>query len=206
MARATGDGGPVPAAAVLFRQAHQAARGVAARGLARGLEAEQRQQRVQGAAVPQPALRQQEPQALGLAAEVDTEGAFAAARQLALVEQLIEHEQHTIEPLVEQRGMRRLEGQAGNYDGIDPTEVTFDYTDPDKVTIALEHGGEVTFDCFFNGSTWETSVDILNLWDYGNGDLGNSARPPPNFARDVWSATFDAASGAFTPFTLVVDG
>jgi len=94
----------------------------------------------------------------------------------------------------------------GNYDGIDPTEVTFDYTDPDKVTITLENGGEVSFDRFFNGSTWETSVDVLNLWDYGNGDAGNSPTPPTNFARDVWSATFDASTGLFTAFTLAVNG
>jgi Ca2+-binding RTX toxin-like protein len=93
----------------------------------------------------------------------------------------------------------------GNFDGIDPTEVTLTYSGND-VRINLENGGEVHFERSFNGSTWETTVDILNLWDYGNGDAGNSPTPPPTFARDVWSATFNATTGEFTAFTLAVNG
>ena len=93
----------------------------------------------------------------------------------------------------------------GDFDGLDPSEVAIEYTGND-IIITLQNGGSVTFAREFNGSTWDSSVDVLNLWDYGDGDAGNSPTPPPQFDRDVWSATFDAATGMFTAFTLAVDG
>jgi len=96
----------------------------------------------------------------------------------------------------------------GNYDGVDPTEISIDYSDPSKVTITfLDTGGTVSFDRTENfDGTWSAAVDVLNLWDYGNGDAGNSPTAPPTFGRDVWSATFDANTGEFSAFTLAVNG
>ena len=54
--------------------------------------------------------------------------------------------------------------------------------------------------------TWDTPVDVLNLWDYGQGDAGNSATTPGTYQRDVYSATFDANTGQFTAWTLAVNG
>jgi Ca2+-binding RTX toxin-like protein len=93
------------------------------------------------------------------------------------------------------------------FDGVDPSEIMIDYAG-NQVTITFtERGGTVTFERVDNGDgTWDSTVDILNLWDYGNGDAGNSSTVPPTFARDVWSATFDASTGEFTAFTLAVNG
>jgi Ca2+-binding RTX toxin-like protein len=95
----------------------------------------------------------------------------------------------------------------GNYDGLDPSEVTLDYSDPGKVVITMQNGGRVEFERVDNGDgTWSSSIDVLNLWDYGQGEAGNSPTPPTTFGRDVWSATFDASTGQFAAFTLAVNG
>ena len=93
----------------------------------------------------------------------------------------------------------------GNFDGLDPSEVTIAYSGND-VRINLADGGEVHFTRSLTASGWTTSIDVLNLWDYGQGEAGNSPAPPSQFARDVWSATFDATTGQFTAFTLAVNG
>jgi hypothetical protein len=81
------------------------------------------------------------------------------------------------------------------FDGVDPEEIMI-ACNGDLVEVTfVERGGTVTFDRAFNNGTglWESSIDVINLWDYGDGDAGNSPTPPPQFERDLWSATFDAA-------------
>ena len=94
----------------------------------------------------------------------------------------------------------------GNYDGVDPTEVTFDYSDASQVVIHFENGGTLSFERqqLLSGE-WVSSISIVNLWDYADGESGNGPLPPPRFDQDVWSATFDATTGQFTAFTLVID-
>lgn len=95
----------------------------------------------------------------------------------------------------------------GDDDGVDPSEVQIRYLG-NPVQIALANGGVAAFVRACNGGTglWESSIDVLKLWDYGDGDAGNSPTPPPQFERDLRSATFDANTGQFTAFTLAVDG
>ncbi len=85
------------------------------------------------------------------------------------------------------------------YDGVDPSEVLITYGLTD-VTITFTDGssGSITFG--------KGAVQTLNLFDYANGDAGNSATPPPQYVRDVWSAEWDSGSQTFTAFTKVVDG
>jgi len=95
----------------------------------------------------------------------------------------------------------------GNYDGLDPSEVTITYSGND-VRINMVNGGEVHFQRTYNSGTgtWDSTVDVLNLWDYGQGDAGNSPTTPSTYQRDVWASTFDPTTGQFTAFTLAVNG
>jgi Ca2+-binding RTX toxin-like protein len=100
-------------------------------------------------------------------------------------------------------------GQAEGEDAIQDHLAEVNAYNGDLVEITfVERGGSVTFDRAFNSGTglWESSIDVLNLWDYGDGDAGNSSTVPPQFERDLWSATFDATTDEFTAFTLAVDG
>jgi hypothetical protein len=97
----------------------------------------------------------------------------------------------------------------GNYEGVDPSEVTITYSGSDvRINLQSAGGTEIHFERSYDtaSDTWSTPVDVLNLWDYGNGDAGNATTVPPTYARDVWSASFDANTGEFTAFTLAVDG
>ena len=86
----------------------------------------------------------------------------------------------------------------GFYDGVDPTEIDIQYTDTRVIITFLGDGNTVAFD--------KGAVEIINLFDFANGDAGNGAAPPPAFARDIWSASWDSGSQTFTAFTKVVDG
>ena len=59
-------------------------------------------------------------------------------------------------------------------------------------------GGSVTFN--------KGDINTINLFDYGNGDAGNSGTPPATYLRNIWSASWDSGSQTFTAFTLAVDG
>jgi Ca2+-binding RTX toxin-like protein len=83
------------------------------------------------------------------------------------------------------------------YDGVDPSEIAIAYG-ASTVTITYDSGGSVTFA--------KGAVQVLNLFDYGNGDAGNSGAPPPAYARNIWSAEWNAGSQTFSAFTLAVDG
>jgi Ca2+-binding RTX toxin-like protein len=86
----------------------------------------------------------------------------------------------------------------GFYDGVDPTEISVAYGVTDVTITFLGDGSSVTFA--------KGAVEIINLFDFGNGDAGNGGAPPPAFARDIYSATWDSGSQTFTAFTLAVDG
>ncbi len=84
----------------------------------------------------------------------------------------------------------------GNYDGVDPSEVSIAYG-----------GGNVTITFLNSGSTVSFaagSVTVLNLWDYGDGNAGNGPMAPGTFERDVWTAGWNGTE--FTTFVLSVDG
>ena len=83
------------------------------------------------------------------------------------------------------------------YDGVDPSEIAIAYG-ASTVTITYDTGGTVTFA--------KGSVQVLNLFDFGNGDAGNGGAPPPAYLRNIWSAEWDAGSQTFSAFTLAVDG
>ena len=105
-------------------------------------------------------------------------------------------------------------GPNGNqFDGLDPTEVNITYSGND-IYINMENGGTVHFIREQQGDgTWECAIDVLNLWDYGQGDAGNSTIAPSTFQRDVWSVNFDSATGRYQEsspgviaWTLAVNG
>ena len=86
----------------------------------------------------------------------------------------------------------------GFYDGVDPSEISVAYGLTDVTITFLGDGNTVTFA--------KGDVEVINLFDFGNGDAGNGGAPPPAFARDSYSATWDSGTQTFTAFSLVVDG
>ena len=85
----------------------------------------------------------------------------------------------------------------GFHDGVDPGEISIAYGATQVTITFLGDGNSVTFD--------KGSVEILNLFDFANGDAGNGKAPPPLHARDIWSASWDSGAQTFTAFTKVVD-
>ena len=91
---------------------------------------------------------------------------------------------------------------SGFYNGVDPTEIAIEYTGDEVVISMLDEANNVTNTVRFE----KGAVEVINLFDFANGDAGNGAAPPPAFARDIYSATWDSGTQTFTAFTKVVDG
>jgi Ca2+-binding RTX toxin-like protein len=91
---------------------------------------------------------------------------------------------------------------SGFYNGVDPSEISIEYTGTEVIISMLDESSSVTNTVRFEMS----AVEIINLFDFGNGDAGNGGAPPPSHARDIYSASWDSGTQTFTAFTKVVDG